>query len=94
MPASGGRDSSHEPGGGGGKIGGEFVRSHKAQVGLLPLGNGIIRESTLLDEATISCSEVAGEELLFVNEEVSVSSGIVANFLRTCLSAGRRIGLL
>lgn len=25
---------------------------------------------------------------------VSASSGIVANFLRTCLSAGRRIGLL
>jgi len=32
--------------------------------------------------------------LLRVREEVSVSSGIVANFLRTCFSAGRRIGLL
>ena len=32
--------------------------------------------------------------LLRVKDEVSVSSGIVANFLRTCFSAGRRIGLL
>ncbi len=29
-----------------------------------------------------------------VIDEVSVSSGMVANFLKTCLSAGRRIGLL
>jgi len=29
-----------------------------------------------------------------VNEEVSVSSGIVANFFKTCFNAGRRIGLL
>lgn len=32
--------------------------------------------------------------LLRVKEAVSVSSGIVANFFSTCLSAGRRIGLL
>ena len=32
--------------------------------------------------------------LLRVKEEVSFSSGIVANFFNTCLSAGRRIGLL
>lgn len=31
---------------------------------------------------------------LRVVDEVSVSSGIVANFFRTCFSAGRRIGLL
>lgn len=34
-------------------------------------------------------------ELLRVKEDVSVSSsGIVANFFSTCLSAGRRMGLL
>ena len=34
-------------------------------------------------------------ELLRVKEDVSVSSsGIVANFFKTCLSAGRRMGLL
>ena len=32
--------------------------------------------------------------LLRVKEDVSVSSGIVANFLRTCFRAGRRMGLL
>lgn len=32
--------------------------------------------------------------LLRVREGSSVSSGMVANFLRTCLRAGRRIGLL
>lgn len=32
--------------------------------------------------------------LFRVTEESSISSGIVANFLRTCLRAGRRIGLL
>lgn len=37
-----------------------------------------------------SCSGV----LLRVREEVSVSSGMVENFFRTCLRAGRRMGLL
>lgn len=32
--------------------------------------------------------------LLLVMDDASFSSGIVANFLSTCFSAGRRIGLL
>lgn len=32
--------------------------------------------------------------LLRVRDEVSVSSGMVENFLSTCLRAGRRMGLL
>lgn len=35
-----------------------------------------------------------GVALLFVIEDVSGSSGIVANFFKTCFSAGLRIGLL
>jgi hypothetical protein len=59
---------------------------------LVPLASGRIGGSVLLDDAAVSCSDA--EELLLVREEVSVSSGMVANFFRTCLSAGRRIGLL
>lgn len=50
--------------------------------------------------AVASGAEVVAEvsisgELLRVNEDVSVSSsGIVANFFKTCLRAGRRMGLL
>jgi len=41
------------------------------------------------------CSGTISRELLRFNDDVSVSSsGIVANFFRTCLRAGRRIGLL
>jgi hypothetical protein len=32
--------------------------------------------------------------VLLVKKDVSVSSGMVANFFKTCFSAGRRIGLL
>lgn len=39
-------------------------------------------------------SEPAGETLLPLTDAVSFSSGMVENFLRTCLSAGLRIGLL
>lgn len=49
--------------------------------------------SVLIDEPDGSTSE-DGVLLLFVTEDVSVSSGIVANFFRTCFKAGRRIGLL
>jgi hypothetical protein len=62
------------------------------QDGLVPLASGRIGGSVLLDDAAVSCSDVV--ELLLVSEEVSGSSGMVANFFRTCLSAGRRIGLL
>jgi hypothetical protein len=60
--------------------------------GLVPLASGRIGGLSLLDDARASCSDAA--KLLFVKEEVSVSSGIVANFFRTCLSAGRLMGLL
>ena len=40
-----------------------------------------------------TCATVSGV-LLQVKDEVSVSSGMVENFFRTCLRAGRRIGLL
>jgi hypothetical protein len=45
-------------------------------------------------EEVVAEDAISGE-LLRVNDDVSASSsGIVANFFRTCLSAGRRIGLL
>jgi hypothetical protein len=62
------------------------------QGGLVPLASGRIGGSFLLDDAVASGSEAV--ELLLVSEEVSVSSGMVANFLRTCFRAGRRMGLL
>ncbi len=68
------------------------MKDNKGQGGLVPLASGRIGGSFLLEDATTSCSEAV--ELLLVREEVSVSSGMVANFLRTCLRAGRRIGLL
>lgn len=44
--------------------------------------------------SVVASGSISGE-LLRVKEDVSVSSsGIVANFLKTCLSAGRRMGLL
>lgn len=66
--------------------------SHTGQGGLVPLASGRIGGSFLLDDAVISASDAV--ELLLVTEEVSVSSGMVANFFRTCLRAGRRMGLL
>lgn len=47
-------------------------------------------------DAVVFCFEALpfSGVLLRVREESSVSSGMVANFLRTCLRAGRRIGLL
>ena len=59
---------------------------------LVPLASGRIGGLSLLDDARASCSDAV--QLLFVKEDVSVSSGIVANFFRTCLSAGRLMGLL
>jgi hypothetical protein len=60
--------------------------------GMVPLASGRIGGLSLLDDARASCSDAV--VLLFVKEEVSVSSGIVANFFRTCLRAGRLMGLL
>lgn len=47
----------------------------------------------LLDERDGHASE-GGVLLLLVTEAVSVSSGMVANFFKTCFRAGRLIGLL
>jgi hypothetical protein len=58
---------------------------------LVPFTSGIMGASGKLDVADPSAS---GGVLLPVSEGVSVSSGIVANFFKTCFNAGRRIGLL
>jgi hypothetical protein len=58
---------------------------------LVPFTSGIMGGSGRLDVADPSAS---GGVLLPVSEDVSVSSGIVANFFKTCFNAGRRIGLL
>lgn len=39
-------------------------------------------------------SAFGGGSLFPVNEDISVSSGIVVNFFKTCFNAGLRIGLL
>ena len=45
--------------------------------------------------AELDGSASEGDELLLlVTDDVSVSSGIVANFFRTCFRAGRLMGLL
>ena len=41
-----------------------------------------------------SCEDDSSSEGVLLPEEVSVSSGMVANCLRTCFRAGRRMGLL
>jgi hypothetical protein len=68
------------------------LQCHEAWGGVVPLASGRIGGLSLLDDARASCSDAV--KLLFVKEEVSVSSGIVANFFRTCLRAGRLMGLL
>jgi hypothetical protein len=68
------------------------IIEHQCQGGLVPLASGRIGGSFLLDDGAASGSDAV--ELLLVREEVSVSSGVVANFFRTCLRAGRRMGLL
>jgi hypothetical protein len=57
--------------------------------GFEPLGRGVVCSDEVAAEVSGS-----GVELVPVTEEASVSSGIVANFCRTCLRAGRLIGLL
>jgi len=57
--------------------------------GLEPLGRGVVCSDVVTAEVSGS-----GVVLVPVTEEPSVSSGMVANFCRTCLRAGRLIGLL
>jgi hypothetical protein len=57
--------------------------------GFEPLGRGVVCSDGVAAEVSGS-----GVELVPVTEEASVSSGMVANFCRTCLRAGRLIGLL
>ncbi len=57
--------------------------------------SGVIGASDWLVLGTIEASFSEGVELLLpVTEDVSGSSGMVANFFKTCLRAGRRMGLL
>jgi len=58
---------------------------------LVPFTSGIMGASGRPDVADPSAP---GGVLLPVTEDVSFSSGIVANFFKTCFNAGRRIGLL
>jgi hypothetical protein len=60
--------------------------------GAVPFRSGIIGDCSGV-AVSGSCPIISGV-LLRVNEDVSVSSGIVENFFKTCLRAGRRIGLL
>lgn len=72
----------------GGLLGKLARRSNHVDDGILPftvVGCGV---------EVVAAASTSGE-LLRVKEYVSVSSsGMVANFFRTCLRAGRRIGLL
>jgi hypothetical protein len=57
--------------------------------GFEPLGRGVVCSDVVVAEASGS-----GVLLVPVTEEASVSSGMVANFCKTCFRAGRLIGLL
>lgn len=61
--------------------------------GGVPFVVGFVGSLTLLDEPDGSASDGV-VLLLLVTDAVSASSGMVANFFKTCLSAGRLIGLL